>query len=68
MYGEPAAGKSPLGRSVLMAQCRFNRKRFNQEDQPCLRCTPEIDFLRGEPGTKVMGVMTLARRALASKL
>ena len=26
MLGEPACGKSPLGRSVLMAQCRFNKK------------------------------------------
>lgn len=55
MLGEPAAGKSPLGRSVLMAQCRHNRKRFNQEGEPCVRRTPEIDFLRGEPGTVVMG-------------
>ena len=47
MLGEPACGKSPLGRSVLMAQCRFNRKKFNVAGEPSIRCSPEIDFLRG---------------------
>ena len=55
MLGEPGAGKSPLGRSVLMAQCRFNKERFNHDGKPSIRCTPEIDFLRGEPGTVIMG-------------
>lgn len=55
MLGEPNTGKSPLGRSILMAQCRLNRERFHLEDKPCLRITPEIDFPRGEAGSVVMG-------------
>ena len=55
MLGEPNTGKSPLCRSILMAQCRLNRERFHLEDKPCLRITPEIDFLRGEAGSVVMG-------------
>ena len=26
-------------------------ERFQDEGQPCVRCTPELDFLRGEPGS-----------------
>ena len=58
MLGEPGVGKSPLGRSVLMAQVRHNAARFDPEGtkgKPCIRCTPELDFLRGEPGSVVMG-------------
>ena len=55
LLGEPGAGKSPLGRSILMAQARFNTVHFDVEAEPCIRCTPEIDFLRGEPGSVVMG-------------
>ena len=55
MLGEPGSGKSPLGWSVLMAQVRHNKTRFNVEGQPCIRCTPELDFLRGEPGSILMG-------------
>ena len=55
MLGEPGSGKSPLGRSVLMAQVRHNQTRFNLQGQPCIRCTPELDFLRGEPGSALMG-------------
>ena len=51
MLGEPGSGKSPLGRSVLMAQVRHNQTHFNLQGQPCIRCTPELDFLRGEPGS-----------------
>ena len=47
MLGKAGAGKSPLGRSVLMAQARHNKTRFNLSGAPCIRCTPEIDFLRG---------------------
>lgn len=75
MLREPAVGKSPLGRSVLMAQCRFNSSRFNVEGKPCVRCTPEIDFLRGEPGTAIMGdflddpcTQSLGMKALKSLL
>jgi hypothetical protein len=55
MLGEPACGKSPLGRSVLMAQCRFNKNQYQVDGEPCIRCSPEIDFLRGETGTVIMG-------------
>jgi len=55
MLGEPGGGKSPLGRSVLFAQCRHNLERFQVQGQPCIRCTPELDFLRGEPGSVLMG-------------
>ena len=55
MLGEPACGKSPLGRSVLMAQRRFNQKEFNVGGDPSIRRSPEIDFLRGEAGTVIMG-------------
>ncbi len=55
MLGEHACGKSPLGRSVLMAQCRFNQKKFNVAEEPCIRCSPVIDFLRGGAGTAIMG-------------
>ena len=55
MLGEAEAGKSPLGRSVLMAQVRHNQHRFKARGTPCIRCTAEIDFLRGEPGSVIMG-------------
>ena len=55
MLGEAGAGKSPLGRSVLMAQVRHNKARFNLSGQPCIRSTPEIVFLRGEQGSVLMG-------------
>ncbi|CAJ1352020.1 unnamed protein product [Effrenium voratum] len=55
MLGEAGAGKSLLGRSVLMAQVRHNKARFNLSGQPCIRSTPEIDFLRGEQGSVLMG-------------
>ena len=55
LLGEPGTGKSPLGRSVLMAQVRHNQARFNLDGHPCVRCTPQLDFLRGEPGCVLMG-------------
>lgn len=55
LLGEPGCGKSPLGRSILMAQARHNQSRFNLDGQVCVRCTPELDFLRGEPGSVLMG-------------
>ena len=55
MLGEPNTGKSPLCRSIPMAQCRLNCERFQLQEKPCLRCTPEIDFLRGEAGFVGMG-------------
>eukprot|EP00438_Fugacium_kawagutii_P023266 Skav224631 [mRNA] locus=scaffold1903:97011:98423:- [translate_table: standard] len=55
LLGEAGIGKSPLGRSILMAQVRYNKERFQAEGEPCIRCTPEIDFLRGEPGSILMG-------------
>ncbi|CAK0848868.1 unnamed protein product [Prorocentrum cordatum] len=30
MLGEPRAGKSPIGRSIIMAQCRWNKERLGQ--------------------------------------
>ena len=38
-----------------MAQVRHNQTRFNVDWQPCIRCAPELDFLRGEPGCVLMG-------------
>ena len=66
MLGEPACGKSPLGRSVLMAQCRFNKNQYQVDGEPCIRCSPEIDFLRGETGTVIMvtSLMIHALKAL----
>jgi hypothetical protein len=55
LLGEPDCGKSPLGRSVLMAQCRHNKTRFGIDGDPCIRVTTEIDFLRGEQGSVLMG-------------
>ena len=55
MLGEAGAGKSPLGRSILMAQARFNKAHFGARTNVCIRCTPEIDFLRGEQGNITMG-------------
>ena len=55
MLGEAGVSKSPLERSVLMAQARWNKVHYQIEAEPCIRCTPEIDFLRGEQGSKVMG-------------
>lgn len=75
MLGEPACGKSPLGRSVLMAQCRFNQKKFNIAEDPSIRCSPELDFFRGEAGTVIIGdflddpcTQTLGLKALKSLL
>ena len=55
LLGESGAGKSPLGRSVLMAQCRRNKQIFECHHRPCIRCAPELDFLRGEPGLVTIG-------------
>ena len=49
MLGEAGAGKSPLRRSI----------HFNLEDEPCIRCTPEIGFLRG--ASILMGISWMAR-------
>ena len=55
LLGEAGVGKSPLGRSILITQVRYNKTRFKAEGSPCIRCIPEIDFLRGEPGSILMG-------------
>ena len=55
MLGEAGVGKSPLGRSVLMAQAPWSKAHYQIEAEPCIRRTPGIDFLRGEQGSKVMG-------------
>ena len=55
MLGEAGAGKSPLGRSILLAQARYNRAHFGARSPVCIRCTPKIDFLRGELGNITMG-------------
>ena len=49
LLGESGAGKSPLGRSVLMAQCRRNKQIFECHHQPCIRCTPELGSCAGSP-------------------
>ena len=38
-----------------MAMCRFNKERFKLDGEACIRVTPEIDFLRGEIGSVLMG-------------
>ena len=55
LLGEAGCGKSALGRSILMALCRWNKKRFNKEGDASIRVTTEVDFLRGEPGSVMMG-------------
>jgi hypothetical protein len=56
LLGKSDTGKSPAGRTVLMAQCRNNMKKFETPAfKPCLRVTTEFDLLRGERGNEVMG-------------
>ena len=49
-----------------MAQCRFNKNQYQVDGEPCIRCSPEIDFLRGETGTVIMvtSLMIHALKAL----
>lgn len=61
MLGEPGSGKSPLGRSILMAQVRHNQTRFNLQGQPCIRCTPELDFLRVNLAQPLWGTSLMTR-------
>ena len=70
MLGEAGSGKSPLGRSVMMAQARHNQVRFGSRLKPCIRCSPEIDFLRGEQGFITMGdfLDDTCMRVLSSKV
>ena len=44
LLGEPNAGKSPLGRSIVMALCRYNKHRFGKEGDVCFRASSEFDF------------------------
>ncbi|CAK0893438.1 unnamed protein product [Prorocentrum cordatum] len=56
LIGEPNIGKTPLGRAFLMAMCRRNARVHGLDPAGCcIRVTPEIDFLRGEPGDILMG-------------
>lgn len=56
LIGEPNVGKTPLGRAYLMAMCRRNARVNGLDPADCsIRVTPEIDFLRGEPGDILMG-------------
>ena len=55
LLGEPDAGKSPLGRSIIMGMCRMNKKRFDKQGDVCFRATNEFDFLRGLVGHVLMG-------------
>ena len=49
-------GKTPLGRAYLMAMCRRSARVHDMDAAGCcIRVTPEIDFLRGEPGDLLMG-------------
>lgn len=50
-------------------------KKYQVDGEPCIRCSPEIDFLRGEAGTVIMGdflddpcTQTLGLKALKSLL
>ncbi|CAK0841997.1 unnamed protein product [Prorocentrum cordatum] len=56
LIGGPNVGKTPLGRAFLMAMCRRNARANGLDPARCpIRATPEIDFLRGEPGDILMG-------------
>ncbi|CAK0886200.1 unnamed protein product [Prorocentrum cordatum] len=56
LIGEPSVGKTPLGRAFLMAMCRRSARANGLDPARCpIRVTPEIDFLRGEPGDILMG-------------
>ncbi len=56
LIGEPNFGKTPLGRSYLFALCRRNARVHGLDPATVsVRVTPEIDFLRGEPGSLTMG-------------
>ena len=53
-----------------MAQARHNQVRFGSRLKPCIRCSPEIDFLRGEQGLITMGdfLDDTCMRVLSSKV
>ncbi|CAK0896738.1 unnamed protein product [Prorocentrum cordatum] len=56
LIGEPNFGKTPLGRSCLFALCRRSARIHQLDlDSACVRATPEINFLRGEPGSLTTG-------------
>ena len=55
MLGQAGSSKIPLGRSVLMAQLRHNKTPSGKLGECCIRCAPEVDFVRGEPGSLIMG-------------
>ena len=55
MLGESGVGKTPLGRSILLAQARYNKTHFGACTSACIRCAPDIDILRGEQGNITMG-------------
>ncbi|CAK0894551.1 unnamed protein product [Prorocentrum cordatum] len=56
LVGEPNCGKTPVGKAYLFAMCDRNARVHGlDQDKVCIRVTPEIDFLRGEPGALTMG-------------
>eukprot|EP00973_Karenia_brevis_P011921 1618475-Karenia_brevis.AAC.1 len=55
LLGMTGVGKSPVGKSTLMAAVRRNKVVYSLDGVPCLRITPELDLLRGESGTLLMG-------------
>ena len=55
--GEPQAGKSPAGRSLLMGCTRHNKRKYDLAGEPSIRVAADIDFLRGQEGHLLMGDM-----------
>ena len=56
LVGEPNCGKTPAGRSYLYAMAGYNMRKANAVDaETFIRVTPEVDFLRGEPGNIGLG-------------
>ena len=51
LIGEPNCGKTPAGRTYLYVMASYNLRKVNAADaEASIRVTPEVDFLRGEPG------------------
>jgi hypothetical protein len=57
LLGASGKGKSPLGRTALLSQCRANKRTAAEAlySEPCLRVTTDFDFLRSRPGNIVTG-------------
>ena len=57
MLGEAGAGKTPLAKAIALAVASYHYDRSVDTDfleEPCFRCTQDIDFLRVSPGSKTI--------------